>query len=172
MTTYIMLIRYTQKGIEKIKESPSRLDVAKKAFKAAGAELKEFYLVTGRYDIVVVAEAPNDETIAKCALVSHRRAALRQRRFAPLKRMNTGRSLLLFHEQDITQLRSETPERAPYTSTPDKMSFQKSLSPLSPRFVPLAGSELEQGIRNMRLHSLQYALFEGMACIGEWVHHE
>lgn len=68
MTTYIMLIRYTQKGIEKIKESPSRLDVAKKAFKAAGAELKEFYLVTGRYDIVVVAEAPNDETIAKCAL--------------------------------------------------------------------------------------------------------
>ena len=68
MATYIMLIHYTQKGIENVKQSPTRLDAAKKAFKALGAELKEFYLVAGRYDIVVVAEAPNDETIAKCAL--------------------------------------------------------------------------------------------------------
>jgi uncharacterized protein with GYD domain len=68
MATYIMLIRYTQKGIENIKQSPTRLDTAKKAFKAMGAELKEFFLVMGRYDIVVVAEAPNDETISKCAL--------------------------------------------------------------------------------------------------------
>jgi len=68
MATYIMLIHYTQKGIENVKQSPTRLDAAKKAFKAIGAELKEFYLVAGRYDIVVVAEAPNDETIAKCAL--------------------------------------------------------------------------------------------------------
>ncbi len=68
MATYIMLIHYTQKGIENVKQSPTRLDAAKKAFKAIGAELKEFYLVAGRYDMVVVAEAPNDETIAKCAL--------------------------------------------------------------------------------------------------------
>jgi len=63
-----MLHRYTQKGIEKIKESPARLDAAKKAFKAIGAELKQFYLVAGQYDIVTISEAPNDETIAKCAL--------------------------------------------------------------------------------------------------------
>ena len=68
MATYIMLMHYTQKGIENVKQSPTRLDAAKKTFKAMGAELKEFYLVAGRYDIVVVAEAPNDETIAKCAL--------------------------------------------------------------------------------------------------------
>ncbi len=68
MATYIMLVRYTDKGIANVKQSPARLDAAKKAFKALGAELKEFYLVTGRYDIIVVAEAPNDETIAKCAL--------------------------------------------------------------------------------------------------------
>ena len=30
--------------------------------------MKEFYLVTGRYDVVVVAEAPDDEAIAKVAL--------------------------------------------------------------------------------------------------------
>jgi len=68
MATYFMLVRYTQKGIGNVRQSPTRLDAAKKGFKALGAELKEFYLVTGRYDIIVVAEAPNDETIAKCAL--------------------------------------------------------------------------------------------------------
>jgi uncharacterized protein with GYD domain len=41
MATYITLVRYTQQGIENIKEGPNRLDVAKQAFKAMGAELKE-----------------------------------------------------------------------------------------------------------------------------------
>ena len=68
MATYIMLHRYTQKGIENIKQSPARLDAAKKAFKTLGAELKQFYLVAGQYDIVTISEAPDDETIAKCAL--------------------------------------------------------------------------------------------------------
>lgn len=68
MATYIMLVRYTQQGIQNIKASPTRLDAAKKAFRAAGAELKEFYLVMGQYDIVVVAEAPDDETMAKVVL--------------------------------------------------------------------------------------------------------
>jgi uncharacterized protein with GYD domain len=68
MPTYISLLRFTQQGIEKIKESPARLDAAKKAFKSLGAELKEFYLVTGAYDIVIISEAPNDEVMAKLAL--------------------------------------------------------------------------------------------------------
>ncbi|GAG13518.1 unnamed protein product, partial [marine sediment metagenome] len=54
MATYIMLVSYSQKGIENVKESPARLDAAKKAFQSMGAELKEFYLVMGQYDIVVV----------------------------------------------------------------------------------------------------------------------
>ena len=68
MATYIILTRYTQQGIENIKKSPARLDVAKKMFQNMGAELKEFYLVTGQYDMVVVAEAPDDETATKLAL--------------------------------------------------------------------------------------------------------
>ena len=44
MATYIILTKWTQKGIEAVKESPDRLDAAKRAFQAAGAELKEFYL--------------------------------------------------------------------------------------------------------------------------------
>lgn len=68
MPTYIILANWTQKGIENIKESPNRLDAAKKAFQAAGGELKEFFLVMGKYDMVVVGEAPDDESVAKLAL--------------------------------------------------------------------------------------------------------
>jgi len=68
MPTYVSLLRYTEQGIRNIKESPSRLDSAKKAFKAAGGELKEFFLLMGRYDILIVSEAPDDETAGKIAL--------------------------------------------------------------------------------------------------------
>ena len=66
MPTYIILLRYTQKGIQNIKESPNRLDAAKKAFRDAGAELKEFYLVMGQYDAVSISEAPDDVCMANC----------------------------------------------------------------------------------------------------------
>ena len=69
MPTYITLVNFTQKGVENVKESPQRLDAAKKAFKGMGAELKEFYLVMGQYDIILVSEAPDDETVAKIALI-------------------------------------------------------------------------------------------------------
>jgi uncharacterized protein with GYD domain len=68
MPTYIIMVSYTQKGVENIKESPARLDAARKAFQAMGAELKQFYLVMGQYDAVIVSEGPDDETAAKLAL--------------------------------------------------------------------------------------------------------
>ena len=77
MARYIILCNYTQKGIENVKQSPTRLDAAKKAFQSIGGELKEFYLVMGRYDMVVVADMPNDEAAAKLALAIGSGGALR-----------------------------------------------------------------------------------------------
>ena len=77
MPTQIILINWTQDGIKTVKESPNRLDAAKAAFKAAGAELKEFYLVQGRYDMVVVAEGPDAETAAKLSLMLGSAGAIR-----------------------------------------------------------------------------------------------
>jgi len=68
MATYLSLLRYTEQGIRNVKESPARLDAAKKAFQAVGGELKQFFLTMGRYDAVIVSEAPDDETAAKIAL--------------------------------------------------------------------------------------------------------
>jgi uncharacterized protein with GYD domain len=68
MPTYITLVRFTQKGIENIKEGPARLEAAKNGFQAMGAEIKAFYLVMGQYDAIVISEAPDDETVTKLAL--------------------------------------------------------------------------------------------------------
>lgn len=69
MATFIILIRFTPQGIGSIKESPKRLEAAKQAFRAMGAELKQWYLVSGQYDAVVIGEAPDDETAMKLALL-------------------------------------------------------------------------------------------------------
>ena len=68
MPTYICLLRWTAKGLENIKDSPSRLDAARKVFQSAGATMKDFYMVTGQYDMVITAEAPDDAAIAKVVL--------------------------------------------------------------------------------------------------------
>ena len=76
MPTYINLIKYTETGIQNIRDSPARLDAAKGMFKSLGAELKEFYLTLGRYDIVIVCEAPDDETAAKLSLAVSSKGAV------------------------------------------------------------------------------------------------
>jgi uncharacterized protein with GYD domain len=77
MPTYIVLARFTQEGIQNIKESPSRLDATKQIFESMGAKIKDFYLVTGEYDLVLIGEAPDDETVAKLALTIGSTGAVR-----------------------------------------------------------------------------------------------
>ncbi len=70
MAKYIMLLNYTQQGIANIKESPARLDKARDLLQTLGGEVKDFYLTMGSHDIVVVIEAPDDETVAKFVLTA------------------------------------------------------------------------------------------------------
>lgn len=65
MPTYLTLLRFTDQGIRTIKESPSRIDAARRAFQAAGGDMKQWYLTFGRYDAVVISEAPSDEAMAR-----------------------------------------------------------------------------------------------------------
>jgi len=68
MPTYISLCRWTAQGATSIKESPTRLDAAKKAFAEAGVKVVGFYLTTGTHDMVIITEAPNDDALAKAML--------------------------------------------------------------------------------------------------------
>jgi uncharacterized protein with GYD domain len=68
MSKFISLVKYTSKGIEDIKESPKRLDAVKQLCEHMGAKVDAFYLTMGRYDIVLIVDAPNAETAAKIIL--------------------------------------------------------------------------------------------------------
>ncbi len=68
MPKFISLVNYTSKGIEAIKESPNRLDAVKQLCEHMGAKVDAFYLTMGRYDIIIVVDAPDAETAAKIIL--------------------------------------------------------------------------------------------------------
>jgi uncharacterized protein with GYD domain len=68
MPTYIALLKWTQPGISKVKDSPARLAAGREEFRKAGIEMKDFYMTMGRYDMVCVLEAPDDESLAKGVL--------------------------------------------------------------------------------------------------------
>jgi uncharacterized protein with GYD domain len=69
MASYVVLFSFTEQGIGKIRESPARVESAKRAFKEQGATVKEFYGVLGaEFDTLFIVEAPSDEAIAKAVL--------------------------------------------------------------------------------------------------------
>jgi uncharacterized protein with GYD domain len=68
MTTYVVLLNWTEQGIKNVRESPRRLDAAKKLLEEMGGSFKEFYLTMGEYDMVAVCEAPDDAVAARFAL--------------------------------------------------------------------------------------------------------
>ncbi len=82
MPTYVLLSRFTQQGLERIEDSPARLEAARKTLEGLGGKLKQFYLTTGQYDSVVVIEAPDDEAAAKFSITT---GALGNVRFETLR---------------------------------------------------------------------------------------
>ena len=68
METYVILGNYTGQGIASIKDSPSRIEAARKAMEAAGGKLVAWYLTIGRYDFVLITQAPNVKVAASLLL--------------------------------------------------------------------------------------------------------
>ncbi|HVP53694.1 MAG TPA: GYD domain-containing protein [Candidatus Eisenbacteria bacterium] len=68
MPHYIAMLSYTAQGIAKVKDSPSRLDAARKAAESMGGKLHSWYLTMGHIDAVIIAEFPSDEVCAKFML--------------------------------------------------------------------------------------------------------
>jgi uncharacterized protein with GYD domain len=69
LATYIMLMKFLSPGVDSIKEASRGRAAGKKAAKALGITWKQQYLVMGDYDIITILEAPNDEVVAKFALM-------------------------------------------------------------------------------------------------------
>jgi uncharacterized protein with GYD domain len=68
VATYVVLANLTDQGVRTMHDLQRRLDNARDTFKSMGAELKELYFAMGEYDYVVIAEAPDDETMTRVSL--------------------------------------------------------------------------------------------------------
>jgi uncharacterized protein with GYD domain len=62
MATYIMLASFTDQGIRNVKDTTKRADAFRELAKGSGATIKDIYWTLGQFDIVAIADAP-DETV-------------------------------------------------------------------------------------------------------------
>jgi len=69
MPFYLLQLAYTPESFKAMLASPSdRKAVASKVVEAAGGKLRDFFFAFGRYDAVVVIEAPSDTVAAGAAM--------------------------------------------------------------------------------------------------------
>ena len=64
MAHYVMLLKFTDQGIRDVKDTTKRAAAFKDMAGKMGAKLNTLLWTMGQYDLVGLAEAPDDETIA------------------------------------------------------------------------------------------------------------
>jgi uncharacterized protein with GYD domain len=60
MVTYVVLATFTDQGVKNVKESPKRADAFRQMADTFGVTVKDIFWTQGRYDIVIVIEAPDE----------------------------------------------------------------------------------------------------------------
>ena len=68
MSHYILLVKWTEQGLSKIKESPERYTSFTESVVKAGGKVGGAYYTFGKYDVVIIIEAPNDEAVMSMML--------------------------------------------------------------------------------------------------------
>jgi uncharacterized protein with GYD domain len=79
MPTYVMLANWTDQGARQVKESPKRVDTARRALTEMGGEFKSLYMTMGDYDLIVIYEAPDDAVAARFTLLLGQMGSVRTR---------------------------------------------------------------------------------------------
>ena len=61
MTTYVSLINWTEQGIKNFRDTTRRADEFSKLVQNSGGRVRELLWTVGEYDLVCVADFPDDE---------------------------------------------------------------------------------------------------------------
>lgn len=64
MATFITTLRFTEKGIQRVQESPKRAAAFTTAAKKMGVRVVALYWTLGSFDGMIILEAPDDRTAA------------------------------------------------------------------------------------------------------------
>lgn len=68
MPTYVTLVNFTDQGIRNVKDTTKRAKAFQASAKKAGVKVKAEFWTMGRYDIVIITEAPDDEALSRALL--------------------------------------------------------------------------------------------------------
>jgi uncharacterized protein with GYD domain len=68
MTTYVSLINWTEQGIQNFRDTTQRAADFTKAVEGSGGTVREVLWTVGEYDIVTIADFPDDETAVAALL--------------------------------------------------------------------------------------------------------
>ena len=68
MAIYIMLGSFTDQGIRSVKDTVKRADAFKELAKGSGVTVKDIYWTLGQYDIVAIADAPDEMAMTALGL--------------------------------------------------------------------------------------------------------
>jgi uncharacterized protein with GYD domain len=69
MARYIALVNWTDQGVRNVKDTLNRANAARQAFPAKGGKVIDVYWTLGQYDVVLVFDAPDDETASQLMMV-------------------------------------------------------------------------------------------------------
>jgi uncharacterized protein with GYD domain len=75
MPHYITLMRWTSQGLAGLPAWRERVEEGERIIKEAGGDLIGVYVTLGRYDVVEIFEAPNDEIAAEILMKLQRHGA-------------------------------------------------------------------------------------------------
>jgi uncharacterized protein with GYD domain len=68
MTQFVLLGNFTQKRMETIKDLQASIKDSAKVFESFGVKIIKLVFTMGRYDVIGILEAPDEEAMAKAVL--------------------------------------------------------------------------------------------------------
>ncbi|MBI2301235.1 MAG: GYD domain-containing protein [Armatimonadetes bacterium] len=68
MARFIALMRFTDQGIRAVKDSPRRAAANRALAEQVGVRVVDIFWTLGSYDVVMILEAPDDETVTSYLL--------------------------------------------------------------------------------------------------------
>ncbi len=98
MPGYVCLMKFTHQGITTVKEMPTkRLPMVKAMAEKMGARVVGVWLTMGRYDLLAVVDAPNDQVASILALALASQGN------------TTTETMRAFSEEEFTELIAKLP---------------------------------------------------------------
>ncbi len=68
MPTFIVFLNWTDQGAKNIKDGPKRSEMVKGQIEKNGGKLLGGYVITGQYDVALIADMPSGEAMTKVTI--------------------------------------------------------------------------------------------------------